>query len=181
MKKTIIAALILASLMTACTAKPNVPEATAQPEASAPAVVTEEAAKDEKVSFETTDINGSAVSMSDFSDKKVVMINFWETWCPPCVDEMPDIEELYEKYRDSGFAVLGVFACSTDAEVLSLINELGITYSVFGVTESLTKYQTQYVPTTIFVDGSGKLLTKEPYVGSKSHDEWENIITSLLG
>ena len=148
-------------------------EATAAPaETSAP--------QGERVDFSAVDVNGDPISMADFADAKVVMINFFETWCPPCMGEIPDLVALYEKYRDEGFVILGVFGSSDKSAMQSVIAGQGITYPVFEVTNSLTKYQTQYVPTTIFTDGSGNLLSEEPYIGSKSYAEWESVITSFL-
>lgn len=176
----VLAFMLSALMLLACTGcgcftiKPD-PDATKAPEATA---APEDA---DKVAFEGVDVFGNPVSMESFADKKLVMINFWETWCGPCMGELPDIEALYEKYAESGFAVLGVYSSSKASEVRSTIEGLGITYTMMQSVAALTKYQTNYVPTTIFCDGSGNLLTSEPYIGSMSGAEWERIILSLLG
>lgn len=135
----------------------------------------------ERLDFDTEDIYGKPISLAALSDKRVIMINFWEAWCRPCVSEMPTIQALYEKYGDRGFAVVGVYGSSEAADVRETVEKLGITYPVFFNTESLKPYQTQYVPTTVFTDGTGKLLLDEPVIGAQSRDEWEKTITSLLG
>lgn len=134
-----------------------------------------------ELDFETVDINGDPISMSMLSEKKLVMVNFWEPWCGPCVGELPALQKLYEKYSDRGFVILGVYGSSEESEARTTAESIGITYPVFFVTEEFQKYQTRYVPTTVFFNGNGDLLTDEPYVGSKSESEWEDLILSFLG
>lgn len=138
------------------------------------------APKNEPFSFTAEDINGKTVSFSDFSDKKLIMLNFFESWCGPCVNETPDLVGLYEKYKDDGFVIIGAFGSSETSEVKALAESLGVTYPVVPATESMQSYRTQYVPTTVFFDAEGNLLSDEPYVGSQSYSSWESIITSLL-
>ena len=80
--------------------------------------------EDGAVDFSTTDINGEPISMKALSDKKVIMINFWESWCHPCVSEMPSIQALYEKYADRGFTVLGVYGQSEEEEIRAAVEKL---------------------------------------------------------
>ena len=131
--------------------------------------------------FSTEDINGNPVSASDFTDAKVIMVNFWEPWCGPCVGEMPDLEKLYETYKDQGLVILGSFSTSgADEDVKKVVEDIGITYPIIRTDRMLQQYMTAYVPTTIFVDGEGNILTEEPYIGAKSAAEWERIITDYL-
>lgn len=173
---TILLALLAVIGLCACTGRDQGAPAPTQAQAAATAQ-----SGDKLMNFETSDINGEPISFADFSDKKVIMVNFWETWCPPCMGELPELEALYEKYKDEGFMLLGVCSNSEKEEILSTVDRLGLTYPVFMVTDSLKGYQTQYVPTTVFVNGSGELLKSEPDIGSKSGQEWESIITDLLG
>ena len=57
--------------------------------------------------FTLPDINGNQVSLSDF-EGKVVILDFWATWCPPCVKEVPHFIELYDEYKEQGFEMLGI-------------------------------------------------------------------------
>ena len=131
--------------------------------------------------FTTEDINGARVSSADFSDKKLIMVNFWEPWCGPCVGEMPELEELYDEYQDKGFVILGVFSTpGFDGEVLDVMDACGVTYPILRYTDSMEPFITEYVPTTIFMDQHGHVLTDEPYIGSNSYDGWKEILEEYL-
>lgn len=144
-------------------------------------LVTETEGLSEVFDFSTEDIEGNEVSFNDFSDAKLIMINFWEPWCGPCIGEMPDLEELYEKYKDQGFVILGVFSTEgADDDARTIIQENKITYPILHSDENLTKYMKDYVPATMFVDGSGKVLSESPYIGAKTEDAWEEIIKNYL-
>ena len=132
------------------------------------------------VYFDTTDINGSRIALDQFAGSKVIMINFFETWCPPCMGELPDLETLYERYKGEGLVILGVYSSSDTQSVRSSVESIGITYPVFPVTESLVKLQTEYVPTTVFINSAGELLSDEPSIGSRDLSGWESVILPLL-
>lgn len=131
-----------------------------------------------KFSFSTTDADGKAVTMEDYSSAKVVMFNMWEPWCGPCRAELPDLQKLYEKYRAEGLMIVGVFSESDG--VSSIIKEDGLQYPMIVSCAAFDKFQTGYVPTTFFTDGSGNVLSEQPYVDSKSYEQWESVILSYL-
>lgn len=133
------------------------------------------------VDFTTTDIEGNLFQNEDIKNAKLVMVNFWEPWCGPCVGEMPDLEALYETYQEEGLLILGVFS-STDKmdESKELLAEMGITYPILLCSDALAEYATKYVPTTFFTDGEGHILTNEPLIGAYSYEEWETMITEYL-
>lgn len=134
----------------------------------------------QRLDFDTEDVEGNPVSMATFGSCKVVMVNFWEEWCPPCISEIPDLEDLYRKYSGNGFIILGVYSQSDREKVLSAAADLGITYPIIPTNASFRPYSTQYVPTTVFFNGAGERIDPETYVGAKSYGEWESIIVSLL-
>ena len=122
---------------------------------------------------------------------KVTMINFWGTFCGPCINEMPYLAELEKKYRDKGFEIVGVTTDATDydkgglmPDVLKdaddIVAETGVEYPICYASLDLVQYtQLQAVPTTLFVDERGNLMT-DPMVGSRSMEDWESIIKDLL-
>lgn len=134
-----------------------------------------------KFSFAARDMDGNLVSRHDLGDAKLVMVNYWEPWCQPCVGEMEDLENLYEDYKDSGFVILGVLSSfDYDEEAREVISKLGITYPIVHADNHLSLYQTDSVPTTIFIDGEGNVLTEEPYIGARDYNDWLTIITQYM-
>lgn len=134
-----------------------------------------------QLDFSTEDINGNAVSLEDFADAKLIMLNFWEPWCGPCVGEMPDLERLYEEYKDQGFVIIGSFSTrGEDASVKEVIDYTGVTYPIVRYTQSMEPFTTEYVPTTIFMDAHGHVIVDEPIVGSNSYDTWKKGIEHYL-
>ena len=133
------------------------------------------------LTFDTTDLNGDPVSYSDFADAKLIMVNYWEPWCAPCVSEMPDLQKLYETYKDQGFVILGVFATEGgDEDAKAIVEDTGVTYPILHMDSNLSAYQTEYVPTTIFVGENGKVVSDEPYIGAHSYEDWETILKTYL-
>lgn len=134
-----------------------------------------------KFTFSTTDIDGNSVSIDDFSDAKLIMVNFWEPWCGPCVGEMPDLEKLYEEYKAEGFVILGIYSSSDmEDEAREVLDSCGTTYPVLNYVSSMEPFTTEYVPTTVFLDGTGNVLTDEPIVGGQSYDDWKEMIEEYL-
>ena len=153
-------------------------------EASDKPVTTVNADFDPDFTFSVTDRDGNTWDESVFSSYNLTMINFWEPWCGPCVGEIPDLEKLYEDYKDMGFQIIGVYSeTAMEGEVDQIIRDSGVTYPILHYSSEFDKFQTGYVPTTIFVDGEGHILTvqgEDSVVGSKTYNDWAKIIEKLL-
>ena len=106
--------------------------------------------------FTLQDLDGNTVRLSDFRGK-VVFLNFWATWCPPCRMEMPDIEALHRKYRDRDVVVLGVDIQENANTVRAFIGEGGYTWTFALDTsgEVATIYQVRGIPASYFIDKKG--------------------------
>jgi len=105
---------------------------------------------------------GEQVQLSSLRGK-IVVINFWTTWCPPCRAETPALETSYEAYKDSDVVVLGVNLTDQDSlkEVESFVQEFGLTYPILldrdGAVGLL--YQLNGLPTTFFINRQGVIRT----------------------
>ena len=179
-----------------------VPEATEAPDdsASASGPAGEAPAFAPDFTFTTTDRNGEAYDESVFAGQTLTMINFWEPWCGPCVREMPDLEKLYQDYRDRGFLILGVYSTpGMEEDVDAVLEQTGVTYPILHYTAGFEAFESGFVPTTIFVDGEGHILrhAADPellkmftqyaiegagekaeilYVGGNDYAGWESIV-----
>lgn len=173
MKKYLIVLVCALFLLTGCMETTSTPEPT-KPEPT-------QAVPENGKLFSTMTLDGKAVSLSDYSDNKLIMVNLWEPWCGPCVNEMPDLNKLYQEYKDKGFVILGVFAdMDYKSDAKTIVKQKGIEYPILLNTKEFEKFATEYVPTTVFLDGKGNLLSDEPFIGSNSYSEWKSIIDSYL-
>jgi len=135
------------------------------------------------VDFELTDQYGTTHRLSDYKGK-IVFLNFWATWCPPCREEMPAIQNLYEKYQvngDGDVVILGVtgpnFGQEQDKEgIIGFLEENGYTYPVVmdETGQLFGEYYITAFPTTFMIDTDGNVFGYVP--GSMTEDIMENII-----
>jgi peroxiredoxin len=90
---------------------------------------------------------------------QVVMINFWATWCGPCRQEMPRLDEIFARYEPAGFALLAVNIDEDSAGAQRLADELGVTFPLlFDNEQSVSRlYDVQAMPMTVMVDRGGKV------------------------
>jgi len=125
-------------------------------------------------------LNGKNVSLADLRGK-VVVLDFWATWCPPCVKEIPHFIELYEQYKDKGLAILGI---SLDREgvgvVEAFVQKYQIKYPIMMTDGKVDKAfgGIPSIPTTFLIDSAGNISKK--YVGYNSKAVFEADIKKLL-
>jgi peroxiredoxin len=89
----------------------------------------------------------------------VVMINFWATWCGPCRQEMPLLDELYKRYNRVGFNLLGVNIDDDSGRAMAMVQELGVDFPVlFDARKEVSKmYDVSAMPVTVIVDRTGQV------------------------
>ena len=134
-----------------------------------------------QLEFATTDIDGNPYTVDDLKDAKVVLVNFWEPWCGPCVGEIGDLAKLYEEYKDQGFLIIGAYSTDgMDDDVKTVMANNGVTYPIIKSAGNMADFMSPYVPTTVFADGSGKIISAEPEIGAHTYDEWKAIIEDYL-
>jgi peroxiredoxin len=102
--------------------------------------------------------SGQNLRLSEYRGD-VVMINFWATWCGPCRQEMPLLDELYSRYERVGFNLLGINIDDDSRRAMDMINELGVSFPVlFDSSKEVSRlYQVDAMPVTVIVDREGNI------------------------
>ncbi len=129
--------------------------------------------------FTLQDMNGKTVSLSNFKGK-VVIIDFWATWCSPCRAAIPGLERLYKAYNAKGLVVLGI---SVDQGGWDSVKEfgagLGLTYPLLkGTDDVFVAYMVRSIPMLIITDRNGKV--RKRLIGVMSEEDLENEVKALL-
>jgi peroxiredoxin len=130
---------------------------------------------------------GRKVSASDY-DQKVVIVDFWATWCPPCRQEIPGFIELKQKYKDKGLEIVGFSLDQEENTHDAWIKEQGLNYlSIFAQNEQGQKVISLFqgligemsgIPTTLVISRKGHIVFK--HVGYGSPEDFERMIKPLL-
>jgi peroxiredoxin len=113
---------------------------------------------------------------------RVVMVNFWATWCGPCRQEMPQLNKLYEKYRGSGFVLLGVNVDDDTRNAASVAGKLGVKFPVLWDTDKAVskRYDLATMPSTVLIDRDGKVRYVHRGYRDGFEDMYEKQIRELL-
>jgi len=131
--------------------------------------------------FTLKDMSGADVHLADYKGK-VVLLNFWATWCAPCKMEIPEFVDAYAQYRDRGFVILGVLSEDdpSQEELRAFTSEFKMNYPVFRVHEGLENAfgPLWALPTTFLVDRHGAICMK--HMGPVSKEMLEHEIRGLL-
>jgi len=112
--------------------------------------------------FTLPGLDGKMVSLADYRGK-VVLLNIWATWCPPCVEEMPSMEKLYQALKGEGFEILAVSVDVSGAKaVLSFMKKHKLNFPALTDTKGSIKslYQTTGVPESFIIDKDGIIVEK---------------------
>jgi thiol-disulfide isomerase/thioredoxin len=113
---------------------------------------------------------GQEVDLRSFAGR-VVLLNFWATWCPPCVEEMPSLERLNQALGKSGLVVLSVSTDEDEAALLSFLKKVPVSFPVLrdpGGRVGASRYRTTGYPETFLIDGAG--VIREIFVGPVQWD-----------
>jgi thiol-disulfide isomerase/thioredoxin len=123
-------------------------------------------------------LDGQLVRLSELRGKPVV-VNFWATWCPPCKQEMPDLEKTYQKYRGEGLVFLGVDQMEDLDTVQQFVKENGYswTFLLDSDGEASKAYRASALPTTYFVDRQG--IIRDVQIGAINASQLESKLSKI--
>ncbi len=129
--------------------------------------------------FTFKDLNGKEVSLADYKGK-VVLINFWATWCGPCIHEMPTLEKLYQTYKSKGFEIIGLTITSKEKQIVAKVSKTGVTYPILLNAEpAVGKYGGfSSIPQTFIINRDGDIV--KHIVGPRPYKVFETEIKKLL-
>jgi peroxiredoxin len=113
---------------------------------------------------------------------RVVMINFWATWCGPCRQEMPHLNRLYDKYKSAGFVILGVNVDEDKKNAAELAQKLGVKFPVLWDAEKSVSrlYDLSTMPSTVLVDRNGNVRYVHKGYLNGYEDTYDKQIRELL-
>jgi len=135
--------------------------------------------------FTLKDINGQTVSLSDFKEKKYVLIDFWASWCAPCLEELPYIKELYKKYSQQGFEIISVTKDEkSDLWKNAITKEKIESWKHLSVTENKTTIVNDYfvfgIPHKVLIDKNGVIIGKWKGGGENNKHDLQQLLKSVF-
>ena len=132
-------------------------------------------------SFLLKDLSGRPVSLSDFKGR-VVLLDFWATWCPPCRESIPALVKLYDEYESRGLQVLGISMDDDASDVERFVRENRIRYPVLlgGESNIGALYRVRGIPTLYILDEEGRAVRHWVGYDSSLPAEWRRVLDRIL-
>jgi cytochrome c biogenesis protein CcmG/thiol:disulfide interchange protein DsbE len=130
--------------------------------------------------FKLQNLNGEEVKLSDYSGK-LIFVNFWATWCPPCRAEIPGFIKMYDQYKDQGLVILGISTDRDGKEVVKkFVDKNKVNYPILLYNMEVIRAYGGItgIPTTFIVNQMGEIVNK--FVGFPGDEAFENEIKKWL-
>jgi thiol-disulfide isomerase/thioredoxin len=129
--------------------------------------------------FQLNDLEGQQVSLTDYQGK-VVLVNNWATWCPPCRAEMPILEAYFHDHRNQDFILVAIDAGDPPGVVSDFVDNYGMSFPVWldPNNTALNGFRNNYLPSSYLIDRGGKVIMA--WSGAVSRASLEESITPLL-
>jgi len=130
--------------------------------------------------FELTSLDGSTIKLSSLKGK-VVLLDFWATWCPPCRKMIPELKKIYSKYKNKGVEVIGISMDEGSlGTIKSFVDNTGINYPVVRGDHALSKAYgyINAIPTSFIIDKAG--VIRDKHTGFQSAEDMQAVIDNLL-
>jgi thiol-disulfide isomerase/thioredoxin len=123
--------------------------------------------------------DGTTMSFSEMRGK-VIFLNFWATWCPPCVGEMPGIETLYQKFKNNQNVVFCMVTSDEKQKVAEFIARKNYSFPVYFASENIPqKLSSSSIPSTFLVSKTGKIMIQEVGASNWGGEKMEKIVNDL--
>lgn len=130
--------------------------------------------------FTLNDLDGNPVRLSDYKGK-VVMLEFWASWCAPCRQSVPELKTLNEKYKDRGFSLIAISLDENPKKVREFVEEFDIHYTVVIDNRDVNAaYGVNSIPTTFILDREGNIASKRLGFGRGLYEALAEEIEELL-
>ena len=146
--------------------------------------------------FNTPDVNGKMIRLSDFREKSYVLLDFWASWCAPCVKGIPQMKALYTKYHDKGLEIISITKDDLKQDWLAAIKKHDIShwYQVATVQnlekasqgyidpENISdKYPTNPIPRYILIDKTRKIIAKWGGYSEENEKDQDRVLKEVFG
>lgn len=129
--------------------------------------------------MEMKNSKGEQVSMEEFRGK-VIFFNVWATWCPPCIEEMPTIQNLYEEVGDKDIAFLMLSMDQDFQKAIDFRNKNGYDFEIYRLTGPMpAMYHTKLIPTTFVIDSAGNLVLQHDGMGEFDTKEFKEFLAGV--
>ena len=126
------------------------------------------------------EIDGSKINLSQ-SKSKVIFINLWATWCPPCVGEMPEIQALYDRFKDNKNIDFYLITNDKISKIKSFIEKRGYTFPVYhSLSDTPISFRTRSIPTTFVISKSGKIVIQKTGAANWGGNKMIKIVDELI-
>ncbi len=129
--------------------------------------------------FEVKDLDGETMKLSDLRGQ-VVLVNFWASWCPPCRDEMPLLQDFYLEHREDGFVLLGINVSEDADDAAAFMEVNGYQFPVWRDPPGnlLIEQGLNGLPASVLVDAEGRIARR--WIGPLAEEDLTNTVLPLL-
>lgn len=132
--------------------------------------------------FTVKTLAGQEVPFQSFAAGKPVLVDFWATWCAPCVSAMPELQKLHQRYASKGFSVVGISIDEEQDKAIQMVRKRKLAYPVYldaTATPAWSTFHVRSVPAAFLIDRQGRIV--QQWLGKVDLKEVEQAVARLVG